>query len=199
MDIATIILAISTIVLVGVTGYYAKQTRNTVNILEKTAELSIRPHLKGTFQQIGPIAGDLMIKNIGNGPANKIELSYWVDGDDSTKRNWIKPLMMPNEFDEFFIPKNKKDCEFNNDYFKNNQTTVRIVGKYFDILDKQYTIDDIIDITAYVKQWENTSVRYQESSDKEIQKELERISSSINSINKEFSGFRRFFENKSDL
>ena len=76
IDIATIILSISTIVLVCVTAYYAKQTKNTVKVLEKTAELSIRPHLKGTFQQIGPVAGDLMIKILAM--VLRVKLNYHI-------------------------------------------------------------------------------------------------------------------------
>lgn len=181
-DIATIVLAISTIVLVCVTGYYAKQTRNTVKVLEKTAELSIRPHLKGTFQTMGPVAGNLLIKNVGNGPANKIELSYWIDGNDDTKRNWVKPLIMPNESEEFFIPKNKNETESSMDYFKNNPTKIRIVGKYFDVLEKEYLINDSVDVTTYIKQFEHTTVRYKEPAEEKISNTLKKISESLDKI-----------------
>lgn len=182
IDIATIILAISTIVLVCVTGYYAKQTKNTVKVLEKTAELSIRPHLKGTFQTIGPIAGNLSIKNVGNGPANKIELSYWVEGNDDTKRNWVKPLMMPNENEEFFIPKNKTETEQYMDYFKNNPTKIIIVGKYFDVLDKEYQINDSMDVTAYIKQFEHTIVQYKQPTEEKISDTLKKIEKSLDKL-----------------
>jgi len=184
IDIATIILAISTIVLVGVTGYYAKQTKNTVKVLEKTAELSIRPHLKGTFQFMGPVAGNLLIKNVGNGPANKIELSYWIDGNDDTKRNWVKPLMMPNESEEFFIPKNKTENESSIGYFENNPTKIIIVGKYFDALEKEYPVNDSIDVTAYIKQFEHTNVRYKELTEEKISDTLKKISASLDKISR---------------
>ena len=184
VDIATIILAISTIVLVIVTAYYAKQTKNTVKVLEKTAELSIRPYLKGTFEPMGPVAGNLSIKNVGNGPANKIELSYWVDGKDDTKRNWVKPLMMPDEKEEFFIPKNKTDTEQLMDYFKNNQTEVKIVGKYFDVLEKEYQINDSIDVTVYVKQFDDTKVRYKEPAEEKISDTLKKISGYLDKMSR---------------
>lgn len=196
VDISTIVLAGSTIVLVCVTGYYAKQTKNTVDVLKKTAELSIRPYLKGTFQQIGPVAGDLLIKNIGNGPANKIELSYWIDAYNETKRDWVKPLLMPNEGEEFFIMKNEKEHVFDNTYFENNQTTIRIVGKYFDILDNEYKIDDTIDLTEYVKQWKKTSVRYKEPPEQEISKSIEKIARSIDDLGREINKIRYGLENR---
>lgn len=185
IEIGTFILAFSTIVLVIVTGYYAKQTKTTVKVLEKTAKLSVQPHLKGTFQQIGPVAGDLLIRNVGNGSANRINLSYWIEGKDETKRNWTKPLMMPNDSDEFFIPKNEKESVFEGDFFKQNQTTMKIVGEYYDILGNKYEINDSIDITAYVKQWEHTQVRYQEEPEEKVSRSIERISRSIDDIGRE--------------
>lgn len=195
-EISTIILATSTAVLVIVTGYYAKQTKNTVDVLKRTAELSVRPHLKGTFQQIGPVAGDLKIQNVGNGPANRIELSYWIDSKDETKRNWTKPLLMPNDSDEFFIPKNENQPAFDNVYFEDNQTTIRITGKYFDILDNEYKIDDSIDVTAYVKQWKKTSVRYKESPEQEISKSIEKIARSVDDLGREVTKIRHGLERK---
>ena len=124
-----------------------------------------------------------MIKNIGNGPANTVELSYWIEGHDQTKRNWTKPLMMPNDSDEFFIPINESTSELGMDYFKDNQTTVRIIGNYHDILCNEHKIDDLVDVTSYVKQLEKTSVRYSESADEEMLKCLKEISKSIKSIN----------------
>lgn len=175
----SIALIIATFILVGITGYYAVQTRKTVKVLEKTAELSVRPQLKGTLQPIGPVNLDLMIKNIGNGSANGVELSYWLEGCDQTKRNWTKPLISPNDYDTFFIPVAEDKNETSMDYFKNNQTIIRIVGKYHDILGNEHKIDDSIDVTAYVKQFEVTSVRYSEPTDEQLVKHLKEISTSI--------------------
>lgn len=165
VDTDSIALIVATFILVGITGYYAVQTRKTVKVLEKTAELSVRPQLKGTLQPIGPVNLDLMIKNIGNGSAIRVELSYWLEGCDQTKRNWTKPLMSPNDYDTFIIPITEDKNEANMYYFKNNKTIIRIVGKYYDILSNEHKIDDSIDITAYVKQLETTSVRYSEPTD----------------------------------
>lgn len=196
MDISTIVLAVATIALVAITGYYAKQTKNTVSVLKRTAELSVRPYLKGSFQQIGPVAGDLKIQNIGNGPANKIELSYWIEGKDETKRSWTKPLLMPNESDEFFIMKNDKEHVLDIVYFENDQTTIKIYGKYSDILNNEYTIDDSIDLTAYVKQWKTTFVRYRESPEQEISRNIEKIADSLRDLTREVTQIRHWTESR---
>jgi uncharacterized protein YoxC len=197
IEIGAFVLAASTIVLVCVTGYYAKQTKTTVKVLEQTAKLSVQPHLKGTFQQIGPVAGDLLIRNVGNGSANRINLSYWIEGKDETKRNWTKPLMMPNDDDEFFIPKNEKESIFEGDYFKQNQTTIRIVGEYYDILGNKYEINDSIDITAYVKQWEQTQVRYKEEPEEKVRSSIEKISRSVDDVGREVRKLASKFDKES--
>jgi len=147
--IATVTLAIVTIVLVIITGYYAKQTKNTVTAIQKSAELSIQPHLKASINMIGPVAIDLKISNVGNGAAKNIELEFWIETKDSTKKSWNKPLLMPKEEEEFFIPDEQKGSQFGVDHFKQNQTTIRIQGKYYDILGKEHLIDDKIDVTVF--------------------------------------------------
>ena len=54
VDTYSIALIVATLILAGLTGYYAIQTRSTVRVLEKTAELSVRPSLKGNDSTIRP-------------------------------------------------------------------------------------------------------------------------------------------------
>lgn len=196
IELGTFVLAASTIVLVCVTGYYAKQTKKTVDVLKETSVLSIRPHLKGTFQNIGPVSGDLLIRNVGNGPATKINIGFWIESKDETKKSWTKPLMMPNDSEEFFIPKNDKESVFNMDFFSNNQTTIRIVGEYYDILNNKYEINDFIDVTAYVKQLEQTKNRYKEPAEEKISDGIDKISDSLKKLINEVTSIKRIYEKR---
>lgn len=196
MDAYSPALIIATFSLVVLTAYYAIQTKHTVNVLRKTVELSAQPHIKGVLQPLGPVAFDLLIKNTGNGPANNIKLSYWIEECEQTKRNWTKQLMMPNDSDEFFIPINENDNKLEMDYFKNNQATIKIVGQCYDIMGKEHEINDSIDVTSYVRQFETTSVRYMEPTDEKIQKHLDEISNSTKSIADNFVKLKGFFEKK---
>jgi len=182
IGIGTAVLAIATMVLVIITGYYAKQTKKTVTAIEKSAELSIQPHLKASIIMMGPVAIDLKISNVGNGAAKNIELEFWIETKDSTKKNWNKPLLMPKEGEEFFIPDEQKGSQFGIDYFKQNQTTICIKGKYYDILGKGHLIDDKIDVTAYVNQFENTQIRYQEKPIDKIATKMEAIEKHLREI-----------------
>lgn len=71
--IATFVLAAFTAVLVLVTGYYAKQTRNTVTEMKNNTESNFRPHLEPRLggvksREAGLLVG-LVIRNVGKGPA----------------------------------------------------------------------------------------------------------------------------------
>ena len=153
------LMIIVTLILVGVTAYYAVQTK-TVNEMKKASELSILPFLKPTLNQIGPVALDLMIQNIGNGPAQNIKLEYELEGKIETQKKYEKILLKPNEKEEFFIPISKTETQTNYEYFKNNKTILNIKGEYEDVLGKSHTCNDKINVTEYVKQMESNKVRY---------------------------------------
>ena len=54
-----------------------------------------------------------------------------------------------------------RQCSFN--FFKDNQTTIEIHWRCKDILADTHDRRQTIDVTAYVRQFENTSARYEQS------------------------------------
>src|SRR5207245_9918309 len=58
-------LAIATFLLVGVTGYYAWQTRNTVDAIEKSTEAQFRPNVKMWMFMLGRTYPLLKIYHVG--------------------------------------------------------------------------------------------------------------------------------------
>jgi len=181
---STIILAFATVALVFITGYYALQTRNTVRSVMASAELSIRPHIKGSIIPMGPVSISLRISNIGTGPANRINLKYWIDSIEDSSRTWTKPLLMANESEEFFIAVDQNNTQHSMDYFKNNQTVLNIEGECENILGKSYPIQDSINVTEYVAQFQQTNVRYQEEPLRDIARTLNEIKQRLDRINR---------------
>ena len=53
---STDVLALVTIILAILTGFYAIQTKKTVQVLEKTANLEVLPKIKGHLHMVGPMA-----------------------------------------------------------------------------------------------------------------------------------------------
>lgn len=176
IEIASIALVIVTLALVGITAYYAYQTRNTVNAVRASSEMSIRPHLKGTIKMMGPLNCSLLISNVGNGPANRINLQYWIENIEQSRRNWTKPLLMPKDKEEFFIARDQNNIETSIQFFQNNPSVLRITGEYEDMIGNTHTIDDSINITEYVTQFEQTSIRFEEDALDRIVRQLENIS-----------------------
>lgn len=106
--IATGIVAIGTMILAGVTAYYAHQTRKSVDVMEQSAELSIMPHLKGHLITKSANLLKFRISNVGKGPANNIMFSYWLDTNPNDVKKYSNNILMPNDHEDFLlIGKNK--------------------------------------------------------------------------------------------
>jgi hypothetical protein len=73
-DHAGAFTALLTAVLIAVTTYYAAQNRRMVKEMAATRELSILPKLALEFLRLGPTAMDVLVKNVGPGPALDIEV-----------------------------------------------------------------------------------------------------------------------------
>jgi hypothetical protein len=166
-DYTSYIIAFSTIILVIVTGYYALQTRNTVEAVKSSAEIGVRPFLKGSMRARGPGSLRLQIENIGKGPANNVHIEYRTESAsrvslsnpqpsilDTTPRNWSSEVIMSNEIEQFFLTGPNKNIVYSFDYFHNSPTTIFITGSYSDILGNQYFINQQIDVTAYTHEQE---------------------------------------------
>ena len=113
-----VVIAFATIALVGITGYYAFQTRQTTKAIKKSSELSIMPHLKGSVGILGVGNVTLRISNVGGGPASNIKLEYWRDTVPEPKRKWGRPLLMSKDGDDVFIQDEKGKTLIKMDFFK---------------------------------------------------------------------------------
>lgn len=171
-----IALVAVTAVLVGITAYYAKQTKKTVDSMDKATEAQFMPYLKASLAQIGPVALDLQLTNVGKGPAREIEVEYFVQEIADSARKWTQTLMMPDDHQRFFIPSKDGQAVPSDDYYKVNQTTVIIKWKCKDIFEKPHSNQETIDVSAYVKQFDTVSAHYEERPLDEIASDMGNIS-----------------------
>lgn len=63
----------ATIVLVGITVYYAWQNRTMAIEMRKARELTVLPHIALDLHSIGPVNIDVVIRNAGQGPALNLD------------------------------------------------------------------------------------------------------------------------------
>jgi len=145
-----VVIAFATIALVGITGYYAYQTRQTTLAIKKSSELSVMPHLKGSVSILGVGSVVLHISNVGGGPAINVKLKYWRDTTASSKSKWGRPILMSKEGDDIFIQDENGTTQVKMDFFKVNKYVIVIEGEYQDILGKKYEMEDSVDLTEYV-------------------------------------------------
>jgi heme/copper-type cytochrome/quinol oxidase subunit 2 len=162
-------LVFSTVVLVGVTIYYAIQTKrsaeatkSTVDVMKESTKAQFLPYVKASLISIGPMAVALDIINAGKGPAKELTVEFAL-GDKKVQTNkWTQPLLVSGDFRRFPIPTDS-GTEINIDHFKKNKTILHIESKYNDIFDQKHSNNETIDVTGYVNQFGTTISFYLEA------------------------------------
>jgi hypothetical protein len=152
--IPTVALAVSTAILVVVTAYYAKQTRNTVMEMKRATESQFLPRLIVTFNGVITRSGKLTfnIQNVGRGPALEIRMKISVNEKSTiTEELNINVLEaasnIPFDFSAGFSPTSNIDATQEAiEYYKKNQTAVNVALNYKDIFDNDYEKSHSIDI-----------------------------------------------------
>ncbi len=159
-------LVVITSMLTAITGYYAKQTKNSVIALEESTKAQFKPFLKASIAQIGPDSLELQITNIGKGSSEEITVNFTTREFEGSQRTWTTELLQPNEHQRFFIPTGAglDTVQYRFDFFRRNQTTVEIPWQCRDILGDSHDRRQTINVTAYVRQFENTGTRYEQPS-----------------------------------
>jgi hypothetical protein len=106
---------------------------------------------------IGPTDIDFRISNVGKGPASEVRVNFRVIGEQTVAREWVQPLMKPNEFQDFFIPINdENESQSNIPFFQNHETRIELDATYRDILDIDHSSTEIINVSEFVNQFERT-------------------------------------------
>lgn len=161
--IMSAVIGIGTVIALLASLHYSRkeiESLNSQNAILK--EESVRPYLQPTIVQKGPANIALSLKNVGTGAAIQVNFEYELKGKPETKRVWKKPLMDNDEYTNFFIPtgQTSKDFQMSYDYFKTNPTEIIIKITYKNIHGKTYTINETINVTEYVSQFDNTLEEY---------------------------------------
>lgn len=182
MDINSI-LALSTIVLVLVTAYYAIQTRRTVKVLEKSNTLQFRPALLGTIKVRDAVKPELQISNLGRGPATAVEIQvHSKENPDTTKFSYSTSLFAVKEKISFLIPVGTNKFALHVDDFKKSPFTLQIEFTYKDFLDLPYSNKQVIDVTKDMSLHHNSLM-------KDEMDYFENISTSVERIANDITGF----------
>lgn len=157
VDNTNYLIFLVTAVLTAITGYYALQTRNSVKALEESTKAQFRPSLDIEVY-VENLQVYFKIVNSGKGSANAIQASFLVEELPGSEKTWESNLLLPEESVGFFIPTSSTPERWDMGHFKNNQTTLKMEWKCNDILREKHIGHSKVDVTSFVKQFDNTIV-----------------------------------------
>ena len=142
------VIAFLTLALVAVTTYYAVQNRRMVKELSKTRELSVLPKLALEFLRLGPTAMDVLVKNVGLGPALEIDVRLIFEPLPNSETpvetpvedcRWRRNILAPGEQKDFFPPGDLND---NLNRLPREYKEIRLIGTMKDATGKTHVIDE---------------------------------------------------------
>jgi hypothetical protein len=134
-----------TIVLIGVTAYYATQNRRMVKEMAKTRDLSVMPKLALEFHRLGPTAMDVAIRNVGPGTAIGVDVRLIfepVGGGPVGERRWRHNILVPGEQRDFLPPGGLTD---NVNTLPAAFQRIRLVGSMQDAVGTRHVVDEVLD------------------------------------------------------
>lgn len=161
------VLVVATVGLVFATGVLAWFTRELAAAakatrleaektrleMEEARHLSIRPRLTFDAAPVGGVAGVLLIRNLGHGPALKVRLRIEFVGPDEN-REWFQDSIAPGESHQLNLPEpfNQMKAALE------DPLLVRIHGRMTDLNGREIKTGDEI----HVSEWWATVVAAQE-------------------------------------
>lgn len=145
---------------------------------------------------IGPVNLNLRISNVGKGSAGDVNVIFIVKGQKTVERTWVQPLLLPNQFQDFFIPISENEEKSDIPYFENNYTIIEISAAYKDILGNKHSSKEKLDISEFVRQFKTTKSVYHEEANEKNTRNIEKISGNLNTISAELREIGNILSNR---
>ena len=133
-----LMLVFATLILVGVTAFYAIQTRKTVSAIEKSTEVSIIPFVKFSFVSFFYSNFCLELLNAGKGPAINVKASYTIKQGDNSKIEYECDILNVNQKEQFYLEIGG-EIQTTLDYFKKNETIVETSVYFENVSGKKFS------------------------------------------------------------
>jgi len=174
-------LAWLTLALLFVTGYYAWQTRRTVEEMRSARTQAVQPKLAINidWMTFAPAMPMVELRNVGLGPALHLDvlITFEPRGEamGDSDRPWTTNVLMPGEAHLFFSP-NVAGQPLDNERFVAAVRAVRLTGSVQDALGNELHIDEAVENLKDMWEMEQTASRRIPRSPQE------RMASSLNEI-----------------
>jgi hypothetical protein len=117
-----------------------------VGELTKTRELSVMPRLALDFLRLGPAVVDVLVQNVGTGPALDIDvrLIFEPRPEAQVERgelHWRRSLLAPGDSVDFKPP---GDLGFNIQRLPEEYQDIRLKGRMTDATGKGHEVDEVL-------------------------------------------------------
>lgn len=187
-------IAILTLALVLITGYYAWQNRNMVNEMRLAREASARPHLALCFEPLGPMNVMVGLINLGPGAALSIDLTivfHSREGSDFSgqSRRWRGELLAPGAQRDFFLPDSAGGM-MSIQQLAAAVDRIAMTGTMLDVLGVEHPISGEI---GALDEWDellrNAHERYKEPSLEKLVKEPAKLSKAVDKAASKWTAF----------
>lgn len=111
-----------------------------------------QPHMVASLDWFPPSHVELRLTNAGAGPALSVDLAFQPEGGET--RRWSEPVVTPNDgYNVHWLSRQEEEAGRGIDYIAERHPTMRVSGKYRDVLGAEYAIDQMLDVRT---QWEES-------------------------------------------
>jgi len=166
----------ASLVLALLTAVYVLQTQGMLREMTKARKAEFLPHVKPSLQYPAPLAVDLLLKNVGKGPAFSVDITFGFQPSEEPFKHWLHPLLAPEESYSFLImPSNFNELVKKYDFLV-------VSGTYKDVFRENHKIDEKINLKEVHKGWSESMILLRPSLERrleEISKEVKRVGHEI--------------------
>jgi hypothetical protein len=124
------------------------------------------------------------VSNIGRGPASDVQVEFTVLGLNTVKRTWKQQLLTPGQFQDFFIPVSEDEEQHYITYFETNATKIKLSSIYKDVIGKNHSNQEVIDVSEFVRQFKKTKSVYAEDRIDLISRNMTSIADELRTISR---------------
>lgn len=182
---------IASLVLAILTAIYVLQTQGMLREMTEARKAEFLPHVKAGLKYPAPLAVDLLIENVGKGPAINVNVTFGFQPSEEPFKHWLYPILAPDESYSFFV----KPSNFNELSKKYDFLVVR--GTCEDVFGQKHEIDEKIDLKEAHKGWLESMMILEpslESRLKEVSEEVKRVGQEIRDTTRDRRTFPVFMK-----
>lgn len=149
---STLALVVATFALVGITWYYAVQTRHTVREMKAAREAQVAPRLVPAIAMLGPTFVSFRVLNAGSGAALEVVCRFALEPSGPQWR-WTWPILQSGDQQDFTPSgKHPDDTPFSPDLEQvlKHYSSLRLSSTCKDSLGRVHRHEDQIDLTQTI-------------------------------------------------